>query len=283
MKRKMKKLLFSLALMGTLMLQCMSPVYAYDWATDEYTDEGYFLVDNWKDRGTHVTLYLYTEIADRNIAYNKNFYTMRCVEGELPESEVPGRKPFANIMFEFRPENKTVVQEIGDGEIWSYEFSIENGTYEWSQYDGNSGYIHTYDSNFNLTFLDESIDPRYGCETEKIEVNGENVRIYAVYGHKEFAQNADEYREWVIANEEKEREDKQTMDSALADEIIKVEPENTPEPVIESTLEPTNEPEGTVVYVEDVLEEKEEPNTIIPVIIAGLILVVIFVAYKLKK
>lgn len=268
--RKLKNIALSVFAFALAFIMASSPVLAYDWATDEFTDDGYFIVDNYKNRGNTVTLFLYVDENDRDCMYNKSHYLADCVAGEA----IPDGYFSATVIYQWWSENKEVYDTLDGGEIWVFEFSLEDGTYQFSHPAGvdtplNQPSIYTLTTDFQFPTFPEDYDPRvdiYGGE-ERVLDGSTPIHLYAIYGHSDFREaHWEEFAVWAKEHELGYIEDKNNSNVESTETII-VEEESTEAPAVEATPEPTRVPEATKepVVVPEITPEPAEKSGGLPV------------------
>lgn len=274
----LKKLAMSVFAMALTFMMFSGSVLAYDWTVDAVDDDGNYLVDNYKARGNSVTLYLYVDKSNRDCMNNKGHLIMKHLNEEMggPLGGPVEDYRFDSVKYEWYVENKEVYATLEGGEIWIFEFTLEDGMYTFSKPSGsesplNQPKIYILDKNFNFPVYPDWYDARtdryYGDEW--ILDGSAPTHLYGIYGSKEFReQYCEGFSAWAEEHEEAYLENKVNT-NVESSEIIEVEDPvieeetKTDEPVVETT--PTPEPEKETVSVPEITPEPVEENSSFPV------------------
>lgn len=208
---------------------------------------------------SQVALYMYTEVSNRKVKNNNNFYAFSCV------SQKTDYRSFISLIYEFSPYNAEVYDTLENGEVWVWQFKIENGDYDFISEAGQGkagiGGIRTLN-------LDYKVPTENYDEVRTIEDG--TIRVYALYGSDNWRkQNEEEFSKWAQETEKSFLEQDAVMDAnntegEVTQSIITVEEET---PSIEET--PSKEAKTEIpvipsveeeVKTEEITEKKEGPN-----------------------
>lgn len=312
MKRKQKKmkrerkvfLLTRQRLVGSLMAFAMSfallllPLDAYAYDADTYeVDPSEFIwyVDNDIAHANDVLVIMYL-LVQPNSQYDNGggqwHYSFWCDEGYFDYGD-GWLEDHASMMFEFNAANKKVVESLSEGDIWTWQFGIEEGSYEFAYPNGTS----------NISILPTSLgspltDDGY-TEADIVSVTkGETVVLYGVYGDWNWRQeNWTAIQAWAKDHDAALNNGRTNVGTEVtSEETITVKQDATPEPQVsegelevletEDTQEEASvasEAETTIADKENtVVEEKESPLKTI--LISGPIVLVLLIAcFAIKK
>lgn len=173
---------------------------AYSPETEDYTNpEGEWIVDNFHGKDNHVVFYMLADSSDRNVQNIRSSYHFACVNGEFPDG---WDSSYVAFVFNFSPENKRVIQTTDVGDIWVWEFGLEDGDYMFSTgtQDGFDNYV--LDSTLKLPVAQEGFKLKEYVQEVTSVGGGETIRLYAIKGSKEYAKaNAEFFSEWAEKNE----------------------------------------------------------------------------------
>ena len=268
-----------------------SNALAYDWTVDAYDDDGNYIVDNYKARGNSVTLYLYVDQSNRDCMNNKGHFITTCINEELGgpiEGPIEDYR-FDYLKYEWYVENKEVYTTLDGGEVWVFEFSLEDGVYFLSDPFGsesplNQPRIYILDQNFKFPVYPDGYDPRtdryYGDEW--VLDGSSPTHLYGIYGSKEFREEyCAGFEAWAEEHEKAYLENK-TDTNVESTETIEVEAVATATPEAdnsdETVVETTPEPEPTELPIDnselpiEITPEPEEENNSFPIgaVVAGI-------------
>lgn len=259
MKNFLKKIL-----MGSIMLiMCLSmsiTVLAdYDPDTDERDDTGTYIVDNYTQRDSNVTLFIYAQTSDvdtKLFEYAFSFGYFGPTSQDNPDVDANyDWNNYKSLDFYFRAANIDKYDELDGEEIWVDQFSIENGYY-------------TFASALDVNTLDPT-DFYSGTEHNYLYVSNENIRLYTMQGSDEWKNShKDAFSEWA-----------KKTDAALSQKSFAAEEETTieetPETVTEeTTIEPITEETSiteTTITIPEVTEPTGKKANTLPTILIGIL------------
>jgi len=297
---KMSKATAVLGLAAMVFVSNSATVCAYDRDSYERTDEGYYITNRTGDESS-VTLYMYANTESRDVKYNPNWYHFTCLDGVFPEGvdEI-------ELVMQYKPENKKVYDTLTNGEVWVWQFPVENGTYFFAHPRLYTDFITlTPDLEENILpseYAGENIYIYYGTKEAMypvcVTLENSSTRVYCLYPGNDspgwIDENLDEFIEWAKANEEYYTSIETGMEAAESKtegdttDIVQVSPSEeaeklttTPEPVVVNP-----EPKATEIPLATAAPVEEETNSFpaVPVAITvGIGVAVLAVIIKLKR
>lgn len=223
-------------------------VYAYNYEDYEYTDEGDIIVKDVSEAAeSTAVLCLYADTVNGRVGHSENHYMFYCTEGAVVE----GRK-VTPLMFKFNPMDAVVYDTLSGGEIWVWNFALENGVYKFASPAGSSSSgtlpnIYTLSSEFEfLEYLESDKKTVLEYKEDPITVENEEVRIYAMYGDSAWREeHYDEFRKWAEETEKECIEKEKTLITRTAE-------------AVEDILERTESTDVTQETLSDVQEESQQ-------------------------
>jgi len=264
----------------------------------EATSTGLLVKTNDPAAPVQVTAYMLVDKDSRSVKSNENQYTFYYMGGPALEE---GRR-IETLVFRFYPYNATVYEETEMGDIWVWKFALENGTYRFSEMNGQiplygCSPIFCLDSEYKIDWgPDEDAGETWlNYAGEELNLENENIRLYMMYGDNSWKLlNESAFGEWAKAKEESIREQELLNDAIKGEaeedkpvEIVNVAPEPTaePEPTPEPTAEPTREPLPTAVPAadKDAEEERSVGGTVAAVAVVAAFAIAGYVLTKKKK
>lgn len=279
--KKLHKIVGSAILSLLCAFSISSTSLAYNYTDYEFNDEGYIYVkENDPNAESHAVVYMYADTSDRNIKNINNHYGFDCVGGAVAEGDV-----ITWLLYEFNPFNAKTYATLDNGEVWVWQFALENGEYKFSTPIGSvtTGSLprcYTLNSSFEFPEYPEDYGPNYtGQIGEIISVENETIRLYVMYGNEEWREeNKDAFEKWAMETEisfrglEENQKDAQMSLEGVSKETITVEPVDS-EIAIDTSTEPETQ---EVIEIPEAEEVPEDSSSGIKTIITGIGAVVIF-------
>lgn len=299
MKRERKRC-FSLTrqrITGSLMALAMSfalllmPLNAYAYDSDTYNCDYEMMewyVDNDVAHANDVKVIMYL-LVQPNSQYDngggKWHYKFECMEGYFYYNE-DWIDTDACMLYEFNAANKNVIDSLDEGDIWTWQFGVEEGTYAFAEPDG-ADYIMILPSSLGSPLRDD------GYKTADLVpvTKGETIILYGVYGDWDWQkENWTAMQAWAKAHDAALNNGRTGVDTEVtSEETIEVEQDAVPEEVVDEP-ETFEEIEEAPVEAEDTFaesetapeEEKENPWKTI--LVSGPIVLIILIAcFMIKK
>lgn len=307
MKRERKKV-FSLTrqrITGGLMALAMSfaiilmPLNAYAYDADSYEvepSELIWYVDNDVAHIGDVKVILYMLVQpdssyERGGAWNYDFW---CEEGYFDYCN--GYEDTSALMsYNFNAANKNIVDSTEAGNIWTWQFCIEEGKYIFALCNGNNDYIATLTSGLGSPY--DSDGYSYDAQETVVATKGDTIILYCLYGDGDWQDESIPYfQNWAKEHQKTLENGRTDIDTSVdSTETIKVEQEESAEEVLTDLLEELDqdvvedtpvaiENETTIAEKEDAVVEEEKESPWKTILVSGpIVLIVLIACFAIKK
>lgn len=301
-KMKRERKVFSLTgqrLVSSLMAFAMSfallllplDAYAYDAETYEVEpSELIWYVDNDVARTGDVKVILYM-LVQPDSSYEKGgawSYDFWCSEGYFDYCN-GWEDTSAQMSYKFNAANKNIIDSTEAGNIWTWQFCIEEGKYIFALCNGNDNYISTLTSSLGSPYDKDG----YSEDTQDIVAvkKGDTVVLYCLYGDVEWKhESLPVLQEWARKHQETLGNGRTDVDTEVtSEETITVEQDATPAPEMLETEDVQEEApvaieeETTIAEKEEVIEEEKE-SPLKTILVSGPIVLVLLIAcFVIKK
>lgn len=253
------KRVFSLLCVLTMFLTTPMNAFAYSSEVSEITDDGSWVVNNDVALTSDVIVVLYMLVQPDEQAMKARWhYTFSCTDGTFDYGD-DYVSNIGTLVYEFTPLNKKVLEVLPEGEVWIWQFAVEEGKYIFAE-PGGIDKISVLPTSLGSPFYEDGYTEGDVSYVEK----GDSVYLFALYGDYDWRrENYPAMKEWAEKrNEIMNRGDTSSTNGKT--DVIKVEQDNAPLEEEVSETKPFEEIEtedGNVASDENNAFQEQTENT----------------------
>lgn len=231
MKKRLTKVFGVLAAL-MLIVQVGLPVtnaYAYTKAAYNYKNSRYYVDDSEKHtQDNSITLYLL--FPSDSFLEGDIYYDFLCFSDNFPEGTWYAENGFEMLRYHAKLDTaKVVAENVGEGQVLSFKFNVENGTYAFS----------TNDYAFQICALTHDkkspLEHKrvYGDDStvwyDKVTLTNQHMDVFAIMGGEEFIEDnmnamisyANGFRESELTTSQKENNLRDALSDVVSDDTDK--------------------------------------------------------------